>query len=217
MKDLYAILEVDPEASAEDLKKAYKNLARKYHPDKNQEEGAEDKFKEVSQAYEVLKNKDSRQDYDFQRKYCQKGDEEKRYQTNTSYDPFTRTRTFHFSSSGPETRHSWSQRDYFFDDSPRTSSSNSSSNTNGNSTSSSDGYHRPNFQYFSSRKSNSDSSQSSTFRNNSSERNARPSPSRHSTPDYHSTRTNVNNDYHKKDEYFDNVDRPSSTRSKSGR
>lgn len=231
MKDLYAILEVDPEASAEELKKSYKSLARKYHPDKNEEEGAEDRFKEVSQAYEILKNKESRQDYDFQRKYCQKGAEEKRYRTNTSYDSFTRTRTYHF-STGPETRQQspgCGKRDYFFDDdySPRTSSSNSSTNTDGSSTTSSsssssseNGYsyqQMPGFyqSYFSNCKSNSSPF---TFRNNSFERNAKSSSPRHSTSSYQSTRNNGSSNDNKKDAFFVNVDRPSSaTRTKSER
>uniref|UniRef100_A0A0L8H8N2 DnaJ homolog subfamily B member 9 n=1 Tax=Octopus bimaculoides TaxID=37653 RepID=A0A0L8H8N2_OCTBM len=94
MKNLYSIVGVDENATAEEIKKSYKKLAKKLHPDKNKSEDAEEKFKELSKAYEVLKNKESRQDYDFQRKYCQKGDESKRFQTKTTYDPRSRTRTF---------------------------------------------------------------------------------------------------------------------------
>ncbi|XP_052831161.1 uncharacterized protein LOC106872147 [Octopus bimaculoides] len=99
MKNLYSIVGVDENATAEEIKKSYKKLAKKLHPDKNKSEDAEEKFKELSKAYEVLKNKESRQDYDFQRKYCQKGDESKRFQTKTTYDPRSRTRTFRFYDS----------------------------------------------------------------------------------------------------------------------
>lgn len=64
-KDFYAILGVSKEASAEDIKKAYRKLAREYHPDKNQgNEGAEKKFKEVSEAYSVLSSPEDREQYD---------------------------------------------------------------------------------------------------------------------------------------------------------
>ena len=53
-KDYYAILGVSRSASADDIKKAYRKMALKYHPDKNSDPGAEDKFKEIAEAYDVL-------------------------------------------------------------------------------------------------------------------------------------------------------------------
>ena len=65
MKDYYSILNVDRKASAEDIKKAYRKLAMKYHPDRNKgDKNAEDKFKEISEAYAVLSNADKRRQYD---------------------------------------------------------------------------------------------------------------------------------------------------------
>jgi curved DNA-binding protein len=63
-KDYYAILGVARDASEEDIKKAYRKLARKYHPDVSKEKDAEEKFKAVAEAYEVLKDKDKRAAYD---------------------------------------------------------------------------------------------------------------------------------------------------------
>ncbi|MEM9598624.1 MAG: DnaJ C-terminal domain-containing protein [Acidobacteriota bacterium] len=63
-KDYYATLDVDKKASADDIQKAYRKLARKYHPDVNRDDGAEDRFKEVTEAYEVLKDPEKRQQYD---------------------------------------------------------------------------------------------------------------------------------------------------------
>ena len=53
-KDYYTILGVSRSASEDEIKKAYRKMALKYHPDKNSDPGAEDKFKEIAEAYDVL-------------------------------------------------------------------------------------------------------------------------------------------------------------------
>ena len=63
-KDYYEILGVKKEASEAEIKSAYRKLARKYHPDVNKEKGAEEKFKDINEAYEVLGDKQKRQRYD---------------------------------------------------------------------------------------------------------------------------------------------------------
>ncbi|MBE0485494.1 DnaJ C-terminal domain-containing protein [Marinobacter sp.] len=73
-KDYYATLGVSESAPPEDIKKAYRKLARKYHPDVSKEENASDKFKDVGEAYEVLKDPEKRAEYDQLRKYGAKGD-----------------------------------------------------------------------------------------------------------------------------------------------
>src|ERR1043166_9506468 len=55
-KDYYGIIGVARDASQDDIKKAYRKLARKYHPDVSKEAGAEEKIKEVGEAYETLKD-----------------------------------------------------------------------------------------------------------------------------------------------------------------
>ena len=62
--DYYKVLGVDRKASQEDIKKAYRKLARKYHPDANKEAGAEDRFKQISEAYDTLSDPDKRKRYD---------------------------------------------------------------------------------------------------------------------------------------------------------
>jgi curved DNA-binding protein len=68
-KDYYKILGVEPDADAKTIKTAYRKLARQYHPDVNPEPEAEDKFKEVAEAYEVLKNTERRAEYDELRRW----------------------------------------------------------------------------------------------------------------------------------------------------
>ncbi len=63
-KDYYAILGVKREATADDIKNAYRRLARKYHPDVSKEKDAEEKFKEMAEAYETLKDAEKRAAYD---------------------------------------------------------------------------------------------------------------------------------------------------------
>src|SRR5690606_37747438 len=64
-KDYYAVLGVGKDATQEEIKKAYRKLAVKYHPDKNQgNKTAEEKFKEISEAYEVLGDPEKRRQYD---------------------------------------------------------------------------------------------------------------------------------------------------------
>lgn len=63
-KDYYKVLGVGKSATEDEIKKAYRKLALKWHPDKNKSPGAENKFKELAEAYEVLSDKKRRQIYD---------------------------------------------------------------------------------------------------------------------------------------------------------
>jgi len=63
-KSLYTTLEIAPGASEAEIKKAYRKLARQYHPDVNKDPKAEEKFKEINAAYEVLSDKEKRAKYD---------------------------------------------------------------------------------------------------------------------------------------------------------
>ncbi|TDU32346.1 curved DNA-binding protein [Panacagrimonas perspica] len=63
-KDYYKILGVSRSASADEIKKAYRKLAREFHPDKNKAKGAEEKFKEANEANEVLSDPEKRKAYD---------------------------------------------------------------------------------------------------------------------------------------------------------
>jgi len=64
-KSLYETLEISDSASESEIKKAYRKLARKYHPDVNKEASAEEKFKEINSAYEILSDKEKKQQYDM--------------------------------------------------------------------------------------------------------------------------------------------------------
>jgi DnaJ-class molecular chaperone len=63
-RDYYEVLGVSRSASAEELKQSYRKLALQYHPDRNKTKEAEEKFKEINQAYEVLSNEEKRKVYD---------------------------------------------------------------------------------------------------------------------------------------------------------
>ncbi|BDR53991.1 molecular chaperone DnaJ [Bombiscardovia apis] len=68
-KDFYKVLGVSKDASDADITKAYRKLARQYHPDLNKTKEAEEKFKDISEAYDVLNNKDERKKYDAIRQF----------------------------------------------------------------------------------------------------------------------------------------------------
>ncbi|UXR68639.1 MULTISPECIES: molecular chaperone DnaJ [unclassified Staphylococcus] len=63
-RDYYEVLGISKSASKDEIKRAYRKLSKKYHPDINKEEGADEKFKEISEAYEVLSDENKRANYD---------------------------------------------------------------------------------------------------------------------------------------------------------
>ena len=63
-KSLYETLEVSPNATSDEIKKSYRRLARKYHPDINKEKDAEEKVKEINTAYEILSDEKKRKRFD---------------------------------------------------------------------------------------------------------------------------------------------------------
>ena len=66
MKNYYKILAINPDVSIQDVKKAYRKLALQYHPDKNKNPNAHEKFIEITEAYEVLRDSSQRAIYDAQ-------------------------------------------------------------------------------------------------------------------------------------------------------
>ena len=74
-EDYYSVLGVDRDASQEEIQKAYKRLAKKYHPDVSDEPDAEEQFKKLNEAYEVLKDPEKRKKYDRLGKDWEKGQE----------------------------------------------------------------------------------------------------------------------------------------------
>jgi len=85
----YAVLGIQPSASDKEVKKAFKKLAIKYHPDKNKEEGANEKFQEIGAAYEILKDPEKRRQCD------QMGDESFQHGGGGGGSPFG-SGGFHF-------------------------------------------------------------------------------------------------------------------------
>src|SRR5688572_24173019 len=63
-RDYYDVLGVPRDASADDIRRAFRKLARQYHPDISKEDGAETRFKEVNEAYEILSDAEKRRQYD---------------------------------------------------------------------------------------------------------------------------------------------------------
>ena len=98
-KDYYKILGINCTASDSEIKKAYRRLAKKYHPDVSKEVNAEARFKEVNEAYEVLSHKEKRAEYDAfgsaSKAYQSAGDSRSRQTGDTGFGSFS-----NFGSSG---------------------------------------------------------------------------------------------------------------------
>ena len=102
-QDYYNTLGVERDASPADIKRAYRRLARKYHPDVSRDREAEAKFKEVSEAYEVLKDPEKRQKYDTFGRHWQGVDHESEFagrgESSRAPRGHERSRTFHFNAT----------------------------------------------------------------------------------------------------------------------
>lgn len=87
VKDYYGILEVSKNATIDEIKKAFRKNALKYHPDKNEASDAEEKFKLIAEAYDVLSNKTKRDIYDMFGEIGLKGEVEKNSSSERSNSP----------------------------------------------------------------------------------------------------------------------------------
>jgi curved DNA-binding protein len=89
--DYYKIMGLDDTASADEIKRKYRKLARKYHPDVSEETNSEARFKEVGEAYQVLKDPERRREYDELRQYGGAAPADFRpppgWQTHAGFDP----------------------------------------------------------------------------------------------------------------------------------
>ncbi|CAN6484806.1 unnamed protein product [Victoria cruziana] len=99
--DYYKRLNVDRDASLQEIKSAYRKLARQYHPDMNKSPGAEEKFKEISAAYEVLSDGEKRSLYDRFGEAGIKGDYQESGAGSQGIDPFEVFDTLFGESNGP--------------------------------------------------------------------------------------------------------------------
>ncbi|MGX7589210.1 DnaJ domain-containing protein [Candidatus Vidania fulgoroideorum] len=87
MKDYYSILGINREANINEIKMAYKRLAMKYHPDRNQDDSSEEKFKEINEAYMVLSCPKKKSEYDSELQYGNEQNYQNNYQNyNYSYE-----------------------------------------------------------------------------------------------------------------------------------
>ncbi|XP_064095245.1 dnaJ homolog subfamily B member 4-like [Macrobrachium nipponense] len=108
--DYYKILGISQDASMEDIKRAYRKMALRYHPDKNKSSDAEERFKAISQAYEILSDVKKRECYDQHVKgkmedeeVPNRGNNKTRFTYTSTSDPKTRF-TYTSTTSNPKTR-----------------------------------------------------------------------------------------------------------------
>lgn len=98
-KDYYKIMGIHENATQDEIKRVYRKLARKYHPDVSKEADAEERFKELGEAYEVLKDPEKRKRYDQLRAGgWQQGE---RFTPPPGWEPFTQSRKTHYTSFDP--------------------------------------------------------------------------------------------------------------------
>ncbi|OQY29228.1 MAG: hypothetical protein B6244_04345 [Candidatus Cloacimonetes bacterium 4572_55] len=106
-EDLYKVLGLGEDASRKDIRKAFRNLSKKYHPDKNiGDKAAEKEFKKISQAYDILKDEKKKNQYDHMRKYGFQGGTDQNFQDlfgdsfHRQYGSGGEEFTFHTGGSG---------------------------------------------------------------------------------------------------------------------
>lgn len=97
-KDYYSILGLERNASEDEIRKAYRKMALKYHPDKNKDPGAEERFKEIAEAYEVLGDADKKSVFD---RYDSNASPRQRSRQNRRYSEEFFPQNAHFHSSDP--------------------------------------------------------------------------------------------------------------------
>jgi curved DNA-binding protein len=98
-KDYYKVLEIGKSASQEEIQKSFRKLARKFHPDLNKSAGAEDRFKEINEAYEVLGDAEKRKKYDM---FGGSSESFQQYANSAAFDEILKGNSFfkNFASSG---------------------------------------------------------------------------------------------------------------------